>query len=221
MSNCTFTLFIISLVQLGSSLLAQKDSTKILGEVHIKAIRSNSQMATSSSIIKTEELQHLNLGQDIPTLIQQLPALQLSTDAGNGIGYSYLYIRGMDAQRIQVNINGVPYNDAESQEVYWVNIPDLFSSADDIQVQRGIGFSAMGGTGLGGSISIKTTKRHLKPFLTYQTSFGSFNTYKNTLQASTGVLPDGWQITSRGSWIQSEGFVDRAWSRVGSFYLVV
>lgn len=221
MSNCTFTLFIISLVQLGSSLLAQKDSAKILGEVHIKAIRSNSQMATSSSIIKTEELQHLNLGQDIPTLIQQLPALQLSTDAGNGIGYSYLYIRGMDAQRIQVNINGVPYNDAESQEVYWVNIPDLFSSADDIQVQRGIGFSVMGGTGLGGSISIKTTKRHLKPFLTYQTSFGSFNTFKNTLQASTGVLPDGWQITSRGSWIQSEGFVDRSWSRLGSFYLDV
>jgi iron complex outermembrane receptor protein len=130
--------------------------------------------------------------------------------------------RGMDAQRIQVSINGVPYNDAESQEVYWVNIPDLFSSADDIQVQRGIGFSTMGGTGLGGSISIKTTKRHAKPFLQFQTSLGSFNTFRNSIQASTGVMADGWQITTRGSLIQSDGYIDRAWSLdLGSFYLDV
>ena len=108
MNNCKRILITLFLILYGLSYHAQKDSTKILGEVHIKAIRSNSQMATSSSIIKTEELQHLNLGQDIPTLLQQLPALQLSTDAGNGVGYSYLYIRGIDAQRIQVNINGVP-----------------------------------------------------------------------------------------------------------------
>jgi iron complex outermembrane receptor protein len=221
MNNCRRTLTTLFLIQFGLSFYAQNDSTKTLGEVHIKAIRANSQMATSSNTIKTSELQHLNLGQDIPTMIQQLPALQLSTDAGNGIGYSYLYIRGMDAQRIQVSINGVPYNDAESQEVYWVNIPDLFSSADDIQVQRGIGFSTMGGTGLGGSISIKTTKRHAKPFLQFQTSLGSFNTFRNSIQASTGVMADGWQITTRGSLIQSDGYIDRAWSRLGSFYLDV
>lgn len=203
------------------SLFSQKDSTKILGDVYIRAIRSNQKMVTSSSTIKTAELQHLNLGQDIPTLIQQLPSMQISTDAGNGIGYSYLYLRGMDAQRIQVNINGVPYNDAESQEVYWVNIPDLFSSADDIQVQRGIGFSTMGGTGLGGSLSIKTTKRHAKPFLHFQTNVGSFNTFRNMIQTSTGVLPDGWQITGRGSQIQSDGYIDRAWSKLGSIYLDV
>jgi iron complex outermembrane receptor protein len=199
-------------------LSAQNDSSKTLGEVHIKAIRANSQTTTSSNTIKTSELQHLNLGQDIPTLIQQLPSLQLSTDAGNGIGYSYLYIRGMDAQRIQVSINGVPYNDAESQEVYWVNIPDLFSSADDIQVQRGIGYSTMGSTGLGGSISIKTTKRHAKPFLQFQTSIGSFHTMRNMVQASTGVMADGWQITTRGSLVQSDGYIDRALSLdLGSF----
>jgi len=178
-------------------------------------------MTTSSSTIKTSDLKHLNLGQDIPTLVQQLTALHLSTDAGNGIGYSYMYLRGMDAQRIQVSINGVPYNDAESQEVYWVNIPDLMSSADDIQVQRGIGFSTMGGTGLGGTISIKTTKRYSKPFVQFQTSAGSFNTLRNMIQASTGVMTDGWQITSRGSLIQSDGYIDRAWSRLGSFYIDV
>lgn len=207
------------LIQFGLSIPAQNDSTKTLGEVHIKAIRANSKTTTSSNTIKTSDLLHLNLGQDIPTLMQQLPSLQLSTDAGNGIGYSYLYIRGMDAQRIQVNINGVPYNDAESQEVYWVNIPDIMSSADDIQVQRGIGFSTMGGTGLGGTISIKTTKRHAKPFVQFQTSAGSFNTWRTMAQASTGVLPDGWQITTKGSLIRSDGYIDRAWSRLGSGYL--
>lgn len=221
MSNGKFTLLVTFLVLLGLKLSAQNDSSKTLGEVHIKAIRANSKTTTSSNTIKSSELQHLNLGQDIPTLIQQLPSLQLSTDAGNGIGYSYLYIRGMDAQRIQVSINGVPYNDAESQEVYWVNIPDLFSSADDIQVQRGIGYSTMGGTGLGGSISIKTTKRHTKPFLQFQTSIGSFHTMRNMVQASTGVMSDGWQITTRGSLVQSDGYIDRAWSRLGSFYLDV
>lgn len=219
MNNCKRTIITLFFIQFGLSYLAQNDSTKTLGEVHIKAIRANRQMATASTTIKTSELQHLNLGQDIPSLIQQLPSLQLSSDAGNGIGYSYLYIRGMDAQRIQVNINGVPYNDAESQEVYWVNIPDLLSSADDIQVQRGVGFSTMGGTGLGGSISIKTTKRHAKPFLQFQTSLGSFNTFRNSIQASTGVMSDGWQFTSRGSLIHSDGYIDRAWSRLGSFYL--
>lgn len=221
MNNCKRTLGTLFFIHLALSNYAQNDSTKTLGEVYIKAIRTNTKSTTSSNTIKTSELQHLNLGQDIPTLIQQLPSLQLSTDAGNGIGYSYLYIRGMDAQRIQVNINGVPYNDAESQEVYWVNIPDLFSSADDIQVQRGIGFSTMGGTGLGGSISIKTTKKHLKPFIQFQTSLGSFNTFRNMIQASTGVMSDGWQITARGSHIQSDGYIDRAWSRLGSFYLDV
>lgn len=125
----------------------------------------------------------------------------------------------MDAQRIQVNINGIPYNDAESQEVYWVNIPDVMSSADNIQVQRGVGFSTMGGTGLGGSISIKTTKRYSNPFVSFSTSLGSFNTFKNTLQMSTGVMNDGWQISARGSLIQSDGYIDRAYSKLGSGYL--
>ncbi len=221
MNNCKRTVITLFFIPFGLFIYAQNDSTKTLGEVYIKAIRANQRMAASSFNLKVSELKHLNLGQDIPTLIQQLPSLQLSTDAGNGIGYSYLYIRGMDAQRIQVSINGVPYNDAESQEVYWVNIPDLFSSVDDIQVQRGIGYSTMGGTGLGGSISIKTTKRHAKPFLQFETSLGSFNTFRTMVQASTGVMADGWQITTRGSLIQSDGYIDRSWSKLGSFYLDV
>ena len=199
---------------------AQTDSLKKeIPEVHINAIRSHSHAQTSSSTIRPQSISHINLGQDIPTLFQILPSVNISSDAGNGVGYSYLYIRGMDAQRIQVNINGVPYNDAESQEVYWVNIPDIISSADNVQIQRGIGYSAIGGSGIGGTISIKTTKKYLHPFLQLNSSFGSFNTFKTSLQTSTGVLHNGWQVTSRGSWIQSDGYIDRAYAKLGSIYL--
>lgn len=204
-----------------TSVSAQSDTltSNQVPEVNIKAIRSNRTMSTSLNIIKKSDLESINLGQDIPVLIQQLPSVNISTDAGNGLGYSYMYIRGMDAQRIQVNINGIPYNDAESQEVYWVNMPDIISSADDIQIQRGVGFSTQGGTGIGGSISIKTTKKYLRPFVSLSSSLGSFNTFKNTINASTGILPDGWQITSRGSIIQSDGYINRAWSKLGSIFL--
>jgi iron complex outermembrane recepter protein len=203
------------------SLFAQSDSIKSahVPEVHIKAIRSSSVMITSQNNIKKTDLDYLNLGQDLPTLIQKLPAMNFSSDAGAGVGYSYLYIRGMDAQRIQVNINGIPYNDAESQEVYWVNIPDILSSADDIEVQRGVGFSTMGGTGIGGSVSIKTTKMYTRPFISLSSSLGSFNTFKNTINTSTGLLHDGWQVTARGSILQSDGYIDRASSRLGSAYI--
>lgn len=214
-------IFFITACLYFSSINAQSDSTKInlVPEVNIKSIRTNQLMTTSQNLIKKVELDKINLGQDIPSLIQQLPSVNISTDAGNGLGYSYMYIRGMDAQRIQVNINGIPYNDAESQEVYWVNMPDILSSVDDIQIQRGVGFSTQGGTGIGGSVSIKTTRKYLHPFLSLSSSLGSFNTFKNTINASTGLLPDGWQITNRGSIIQSNGYIDRAWSKLGSMYL--
>ena len=197
---------------------AQKMDTSRLDEVAIRAIRTNQRMTTSGSTISRKDIEHINLGQDIPTMFQILPSTSSGSDAGNGIGYSYLNIRGLDAQRIQVNINGVPYNDAESHEVYWVNIPDIMNNADDIEVQRGVGYSTMGGSGLGGTISIKTTKRYTSPMLSLSLNTGSFNTFRSSVMASTGVLPQGWQVTARGSRITSDGFIDRASSNLTSFY---
>lgn len=212
--------YLIIILLITKAIYAQNsDSTNLLKEVNIQAIRTNRYMNTSSTILKAKDIAPLNLGQDVPTLFNQLPSIHSSSDAGNGMGYSYLFIRGMDAQRIQVNINGVPYNDAESQEVYWVNIPDILSSTDDIEIQRGVGYSTMGGTGLGGSISIKTTKKYYKPFLQMSTSIGSFNSIKNTISMSTGLLSDSCQITARASSLSSDGYIDRGWSRLGSGYL--
>lgn len=194
------------------------DSSKQLQEVSIRAIRAGEKMMTTQTTIQPKQLEYINLGQDIPTLFQVLPSVSSGSDAGNGIGYSYMSIRGMDAQRIQVNINGVPYNDAESHEVYWVNIPDMLSSADDIQIQRGVGFSSLGGTGLGGTISIKTTKKYLDPFVHLGFHAGSFGTNRTVIMGSTGVMNQGWQLTARGSQINSNGFIDRASSRLISMY---
>lgn len=201
--------------------VSRLDSTIPLQEVSIRATRANLRMMTPTSNVKLKDIQHINLGQDIPTIFQTLPSITSSSDAGNGIGYSYMNIRGLDAQRVQVNINGVPYNDAESHEVYWVNIPDMLQSADDIQIQRGVGYSQMGGSGLGGTISIKTTKRYEGSQAIIRAGIGSFNTHRLSAQGTTGVLPDGWQVTARASGIQSDGYIDRAKSELQSYFLDV
>lgn len=198
---------------------SQSDSSYQIREVSIRATRANALMQTTVSHLKPNDIESIQLGQDIPTLFQVLPSVTSGSDAGNGIGYSYMTIRGLDAQRVQVSLNGIPYNDAESHEVYWVNIPDIIQSAEDIQIQRGVGYSSMGGSGLGGSISIKTTKKYLRPFFNYSLHGGSFNTIRNSVQASTGILDHGWQLTARGSHIYSDGWVDRASSRLTSFFV--
>lgn len=211
-----YVIVIWPMSQFGQS--RDEDSTYQMNEVYIESIRANRKMQTTLSTVNPKKLEAINLGQDIPTLFQTLPSVSSGSDAGNGIGYSYMNIRGMDAQRIQVNLNGVPYNDAESHEVYWVNIPDILNNADDIQVQRGIGYSTMGGVGLGGTISIKTTKKYLSPFFSYSLNTGSFNTIRNSVQASTGVLDHGWQLTARATKTNSRGFIDRASSDLISMY---
>ena len=195
-----------------------EDSVFRIKEIHIESIRASRKMQTTLSTINPQKLAPINLGQDIPTLFQTLPSVSSGSDAGNGIGYSYMSIRGLDAQRVQVNLNGVPYNDAESHEVYWVNIPDILNNAEDIQIQRGVGYSTMGGVGLGGTISIKTTKKYTKPFAEYSLNAGSYNTLRNSIQASTGVLNDGWQMTALATKTNSEGFIDRASTDLFSLY---
>lgn len=194
------------------------DSIQKIQEIHIKSTRADSKFLSSFTTLKSKELESLNLGQDVPYILQSTPSLSYSSDAGNSIGYTNLSIRGSDAQRIQININGVPYNDPESHEVYWVNIPDIMSNTEDVQIQRGVGFSTTGGTSFGGLISIKTTKKFHQPFLNLSTSIGSFNTLKSSVYGSTGVLPDGWQATARATQTSSDGYIDRTSSRLQSIY---
>ncbi len=206
------------------SLFSQKkmgDTVRFQKEISIISTRANQTYLNTFQNIKVEQLSSLNLGQDIPILLQSMPSLTFSSDAGNGIGYTNMNLRGSDAQRIQVNINGIPYNDAESHSVFWVNIPDIISSADDIQVQRGVGFSTLGGTSFGGSVSIKTTKKYSQPFLKLSTSAGSFNTLRSSILGSTGVMKNGWQATARATYATSDGYIDRAFSRLNSTYLAL
>lgn len=148
--------------------------------------------------------------QDIPLLLQNLPSTVSSSDAGNGIGYTGIRIRGLDPTQINVLINGVPLNDAESQSVFWVDLPDLIASASEIQVQRGIGMSGSGQVAFGSSILINTNKFNENPYLNFETGVGSFNTFKANVEAGTGFLKGNWNITGRLSAITSNGFIDRA-----------
>ncbi len=164
-------------------------------------------------------LRKRNLGQDIPVLLQYTPSLVMTTDAGAGVGYTGLRIRGSDATRINVTFNGVPVNDMESQGVFWVNTPDLASSVDKIEIQRGVGTSTNGAGAFGASINIITQTYQDSAYGELNNSFGSFNTRKHTAMFGTGLLNDHWSFDGRLSGIFSDGFVDRATSDLRSYYL--
>ena len=215
----SFLPLLISMPLLFSPESKKLDSSKKLPEVQILSTRSNKDFVSTQNTLKIETLSPLNLGMEAPYLLQSLPSVSISSDAGNMVGYSQLNIRGSDAQRVQVSINGVAYNDAESHQVYWVNIPDILSSAEDVQVQRGVGFSMLGGTNLGGMVSIKTTQKHEESFIKLSSHFGSFNTFRNSINYSTGVSKKGWQLSGRATYNISDGYIDRAWSRLNSQYL--
>ena len=140
------------------------------------------------------------------------------SDAGGGIGYTGIRIRGSDANRINVTINGIPYNDTESHGVFWVDLPDIASSTNTIQIQRGVGPSTNGGGAFGGTISIKTGTPSEKAYINYATSIGSFKTFKNTLNLNSGLFKQHWNFTLRLSKITSDGYVDRAFSNLWSYY---
>ena len=154
--------------------------------------------------------------QDIPIFLQNLPSTVSSSDAGNGVGYTGIRIRGLDPTQINVLINGVPLNDAESQSVFWVDLPDIIASASEIQVQRGIGLSGSGQVAFGSSILINTNKFIANPYLNIENGIGSFNTFKSNIEAGTGILKGNWNISGRVSRISSNGYIDRARSSLYS-----
>lgn len=189
------------------------------GVALVSAVRSRDSEPVAGSTVSKEQLAPLNNGQDMPFLLRFTPSLVVTSDAGNGIGYTGLRIRGTDASRINVTINGIPLNDPESQAVFWVNLPDLASSVNSIQVQRGVGTSTNGAGAFGGSINISTDVANAEAFGAISNSVGSFNTWKHTVQFGTGIINNYWAFEGRLSQISSDGYVDRASADLRSYYL--
>ena len=188
-------------------------------EVIVSATRADSRTPSTHSNVSREEIMSRNLGQDIPFLLNMTPSLITSSDAGAGVGYSWMNIRGSDNSRINVTLNGIPLNDSESHGVWWVNMPDIASSTENIQIQRGVGTSTQGAASFGATISMNTTGLNRDPYAEIITSGGSFNTLRNTANFGTGLLANKWSIDGRLSRISSDGYIDRSFSDLKSFYL--
>lgn len=191
----------------------------IADEVLVIATRAKDYGEATYVNLSKEEIEKQNFGQDIPVLLNTLPSMNMSSDAGNGVGYTAMRIRGSDATAINVTLNGIPYNDSESQLSYFVDIPDMASSTDGIQVQRGVGTSANGAGAFGGSINIQTTQASDVPYAEANATYGSFNTYKTTFKVGTGIINQHFSFDGRFSRIASDGYIDRANSSLDSYYL--
>ena len=215
-------IFIISIVWC-SHLLAQKDepvkdSFYLLTPVEVRAIRAGDNSPFTKTNISKKEISKSNLGQDIPFILNQTPSVVINSDAGNGIGYTGIRIRGIDASRINVTLNGIPYNDAESQGTFFVDLPDFTSSTGSIQIQRGVGTSSNGAGAFGASINFSTNEVNKDAYAELNNSYGSFNSWKNTLKVGSGLLGDHFLVDARLSRISSDGFIDRASSNLRSLH---
>ncbi|MFD0977508.1 TonB-dependent receptor [Salinimicrobium gaetbulicola] len=194
------------------------DAAEELEEVFLSAVRVSADSPITYSNLRNEEIEDRNLGQDIPTLMQYMPAVVTTSDAGAGIGYSSIRVRGTDSRGVNVTINGVPYNDAESQGTFWVNLGDFASSVENLQLQRGVGTSTNGAGAFGASLNILTDRYNIKPSAEIANSFGSYNTRKHTVKFSTGLYDDHWEFSGRASVIKSDGYIDRASSDLKSYF---
>lgn len=196
-----------------------KRSTYQADEVIINATRVTDKTAMAYTNVTAAAIDKQNLGQDLPVLLNFSPSLVSTSDAGGGVGYTGIRIRGSDATRINVTVNGIPYNDAESQGVFWVNMPDFASSVSSIQIQRGVGTSTNGAGAFGASVNINTNAFRQNAYAELNNSYGSFNTFKNTLKVGSGLMKDKFTFDARLSRVSSDGFVDRASSELHSYYL--
>lgn len=187
--------------------------------VEVRAIRAGEKAPFAKTDLTKKEIEKLNTGQDLPFILNQTPSAVVSSDAGNGVGYTGIRIRGTDGARINVTLNGIPYNDAESQGSFFVDLPDFTSSVNNIQIQRGVGTSSNGAGAFGATINLSTNEANTTPYGEINNSYGSFNTWKHTLKAGSGLISDHFTIDARLSKIRSDGFVDRGSSDLRSFYL--
>jgi len=193
--------------------------TQTLDEVLVKSIRVDTDSPITHSNVDKEELAKTNLGQDIPVLLNYLPSVVTTSDAGAGIGYTYIRVRGSDASRVNITINGIPYNDSESQGTFWVNMPDFASSIENLQLQRGVGTSTNGSGSFGASLNILSDGVSDNAFSEIGIAGGSFNSQKYNVKFSTGLLNDHFEVSGRLSKITSDGYIDRASSDLKSYFL--
>ena len=187
-------------------------------DVLISAFRADENAPVTYSNLTADEIRDRNFGQDVPFLLQMTPSVVATSDAGHGIGYTGFRVRGVDPQRINVTVNGIPLNDSESHGVFWVNMPDFASSTENIQVQRGVGTSTHGPAAFGASINLQTQTLNPDAYGRVQSTAGSFNTFTNSIQVGTGLLNNGWAFDARFSKITSDGYVDRAFSDMQSLF---
>lgn len=188
-------------------------------DVVVAGLRIDESTPMSFTNITREEIEERNLGQDLPFLLQMAPSVISTSDAGGGIGYTGIRIRGVDPTRINVTVNGIPLNDSESHGVFWVNMPDFASSIENLQIQRGVGTSTNGQAAFGASVNIQTGSLNQNPYATVTNAVGSYNTRRHNILAGTGLLDNGWSFDARLSKIESDGYIDRAFSDLSSYAL--
>ena len=216
-----FLFSFFSILSFSISFAQVKDTTTVnkLDEVLVSAVRVTTKTPVPFSNLSKKEIAPRNLGQDIPILMNYLPSVVTTSDAGNGVGYTGIRVRGSDATRVNVTINGIPYNDSESHGTFWVNMPDFASSVESLQLQRGVGTSTNGSGAFGASLNMLTDSYASEANGEISNSVGSFNTRKHTVKFSTGLLNDHFELAGRLSALKSDGYIDRASSDLKSYFL--
>src|SRR5580704_8056224 len=199
--------------------ISLQQSNLFLQPVEIKALRAGEKAPFTKTNLSKEYIEKNNLGQDLPFILNQTPSVVINSDAGNGVGYTAIYIRGTDDSRTNMTLNGIPYNDAEEQAIYFVDLPDFASSVNSIQIQRGVGTSSNGAGAFGATINFSTNEFNEKAYAEINNSYGSFDTWKNTIKVGSGLLGDHFTIDARVSQITSNGYIDRATSNLKSLFL--
>lgn len=198
--------------------LTMTQAAYVKNEVIVTSTRAGENSGIAYTDVSRSDIEQQNFGQDLPYLLSLQPSVVTTSDAGTGIGYTGIRIRGSDNTRVNVTINGIPVNDAESQGTYWVDIPDIASSTQNIQVQRGVGTSTNGAGAFGGSVNVLTDDERLQPYAALTTTGGSFNTYRISAKAGTGLLNNHWSFNTRLSKTSSDGYIDRGSSDLSSWY---
>ena len=215
-----FFLFCAGLLCISGITSAQKvfNDTAYLQSIEVTSVKASEKNPFAKTNLSKAEIKEKNIGQDLPFILDQTPSVVVNSDAGTGIGYTGIRIRGTDATRINVTLNGIPYNDAESLGTYFVDLPDIASSAGSIQVQRGVGTSANGAGSFGGSINVSTNEINTKSNIELNSTAGSYESFKNTLIFNSGIFKKHFTVDARMSNIRSEGYIDRASARLRSYF---
>ena len=190
-----------------------------LQNVEVVSTRASKKTPVAFTDMNREQLKAVNFGQDVPYLLSLTPSITMTSDAGNGIGYTSLRVRGTDPSRINITANGIPMNDAESAQLYWVNMGDFASSVQSMQIQRGVGTSTNGAGAFGATLNMQTENIGTEPFVGIDLSGGSYYSHKETLRFGTGLLSEHWGIQGRLSNIGSKGYLDRASTKLNSYFL--